>query len=150
MRKIIFRYIFKEIAISFFMILFVLTFVLLMGKILQIMDLMVNKGVSFFSIAKIITFLLLHLFLLYSSVTISCRKVILRLKVCFSKSPLKTRAPALKKKFSMPTLKAFSFTQIEYRPTAIIWRALSFPITASSASQTLFYRKELSLFLIRI
>jgi lipopolysaccharide export system permease protein len=58
MRKIIFRYIFKEIAISFFMILFVLTFVLLMGRILQIMDLMVNKGVSFFSIAKLITFLL--------------------------------------------------------------------------------------------
>ncbi|HDS05718.1 MAG TPA: LptF/LptG family permease, partial [Deltaproteobacteria bacterium] len=58
MRKIIFRYIFKEIAIAFFMILFVLTFVLLMGKILQVMDLMVNKGVSFFSIAKIIIFLL--------------------------------------------------------------------------------------------
>lgn len=58
MRKIIFRYILKEIAIAFFMILFVLTFVLLMGRILQVMDLMVNKGVSFFSIAKIIIFLL--------------------------------------------------------------------------------------------
>lgn len=58
MRKIIYRYIFREIAISFFMILFVLTFVLLMGNILQIMDLIVNKGVSFFSIAKLITFLL--------------------------------------------------------------------------------------------
>src|SRR4030065_1018782 len=58
MRKIIFRYIVKEIAISFFMILFVLTFVLLMGRILQMMDLMVNKGVSFFSIAKLITYLL--------------------------------------------------------------------------------------------
>ena len=58
MRKIIFRYIFKEITIAFFMILFVLTFVLLMGRILQIMDLMVNKGVSFYSIAKLITFLL--------------------------------------------------------------------------------------------
>ena len=58
MRKIIFRYILKEIAIAFFMILFVLTFVLLMGRILQVMDLIVNKGVSFFSIAKIIIFLL--------------------------------------------------------------------------------------------
>jgi lipopolysaccharide export system permease protein len=58
MRKIINRYIFKEIAFPFVIILFVLTFVLLMGKILQIMDLMVNKGISFFAIAKLIIFLL--------------------------------------------------------------------------------------------
>ena len=58
MRKIIDRYIFKEIAIPFIIILFVLTFVLLMGKILQIMDLVINKGVSVFSIAKIIVFLM--------------------------------------------------------------------------------------------
>lgn len=58
MRKIIFRYIFKEIAIVFFMILFVLTFVLLIGKILQVMDMIVNKGVSLTSIVKIIIFLL--------------------------------------------------------------------------------------------
>jgi lipopolysaccharide export system permease protein len=58
MNKIIDRYIFKEIASSFILILFVLTFVLLMGKMLQIMDLFVNKGVSFFSIIKIIIFLL--------------------------------------------------------------------------------------------
>jgi lipopolysaccharide export system permease protein len=58
MRKIIDRYIFKEIAIPFIIILFVLTFVLLMGKILQIMDLMVNKGISVFSIAKLIVLLL--------------------------------------------------------------------------------------------
>lgn len=58
MRKIIDRYIFKEIASPFIMILFVMTFVLLMGKILQIMDLFINKGVSIFSIAKIIFFLL--------------------------------------------------------------------------------------------
>lgn len=58
MRKIINRYIFKEIAFPFIIILFVLTFVLLMGKILQIMDLIINKGVSVFSIAKIIIFLL--------------------------------------------------------------------------------------------
>lgn len=58
MRKIIYRYIFKEIATSFIIILFVLTFVLLMGKILQIMDLIINKGVSVLSIAEIIICLL--------------------------------------------------------------------------------------------
>jgi lipopolysaccharide export system permease protein len=58
MRKIISRYIFKEIASLFFIILFTLTFVLLMGNILQIMDLMVNKGINFLSIAKLIIFLL--------------------------------------------------------------------------------------------
>jgi len=58
MRKIINRYIFKEIASSFIIILFILTFVLLMGKILQIMDLIINKGISAFIIAKLIFFLL--------------------------------------------------------------------------------------------
>ena len=58
MRKIINRYIFKEIASSFIIILFILTFVLLMGKILQIMDLVINKGINVFSIAKLIFFLL--------------------------------------------------------------------------------------------
>jgi lipopolysaccharide export system permease protein len=58
MLKIINRYIFKEIASSFIIILFILTFVLLMGKILQIMDLMINKGISVLSIAKLIFFLL--------------------------------------------------------------------------------------------
>jgi len=57
MFKIIDRYILKEIAYPFFLILFVLTFVLLMGKIIQLMDLMVNKGVSFIDISKL--FLLL-------------------------------------------------------------------------------------------
>jgi lipopolysaccharide export system permease protein len=58
MRKIINRYIFKEIASSFIIILFILTFVLFMGKILQIMDLIINKGISAFTIAKLIFFLL--------------------------------------------------------------------------------------------
>ena len=57
MFKIIDRYILREIAYPFFLILFVLTFVLLMGKIIQLMDLMVNKGVSFIDISKL--FLLL-------------------------------------------------------------------------------------------
>ncbi|HON59399.1 MAG TPA: LPS export ABC transporter permease LptF [Smithella sp.] len=58
MRKIINRYIFQEIAFPFLIILGILTFVLLMGKILQIMDLVINKGVSPFSIVKIIFFLM--------------------------------------------------------------------------------------------
>jgi lipopolysaccharide export system permease protein len=58
MHKIINRYIFKEITFPFVIILFVLTFVLLMGKILQIMDLMVNKGIGVLVIAKVIVFLL--------------------------------------------------------------------------------------------
>jgi lipopolysaccharide export system permease protein len=57
MPKIIYRYIMREISYPFFMILFVLTFVLIMGKILQLMDLMVNKGVSVIDILKL--FLLL-------------------------------------------------------------------------------------------
>jgi len=54
MNKIISRYIFREIAFPFLIILFVLTFVLLMGKILQIMDLMVNKGISVLDIGQLI------------------------------------------------------------------------------------------------
>ncbi|MEN6468610.1 MAG: LPS export ABC transporter permease LptF [Smithella sp.] len=54
MNKIINRYIFREIAFPFIMILFVLTFVLLMGKILQIMDLMVNKGIHVLDIGHLI------------------------------------------------------------------------------------------------
>lgn len=65
MRKIIDRYIFKEITSSFIIILFILTFVLLMGKILQIMDLVINKGISIFVIAKLI-FLLLPSLMLFT------------------------------------------------------------------------------------
>ncbi len=68
--KIIDRYIFKEIASSFLIILFVLTFVLLMGKMLQIMDLFVNKGVGFFSIVKIIIFLLPYFMLFTIPITL--------------------------------------------------------------------------------
>ena len=57
MFKIINRYILREISYPFLLIVFVLTFVLLMGKILQLMDLMVNKGVSFIDISNL--FLLL-------------------------------------------------------------------------------------------
>ena len=58
MRRLINRYIFKEIAVPFCMILFVLTFVLLMGKILQLMDLMINKGIRFRDIAQLMLFLM--------------------------------------------------------------------------------------------
>lgn len=58
MCKIINRYILKEISFPFFMTLFVFTFILLMGKILQLMDLMINKGVSFTDISKLVLFLM--------------------------------------------------------------------------------------------
>lgn len=58
MRKIIDRYILREIAGPSIIILFVITFVLLMGKILQLMDLMVNKGVSLFHIGLLVLSLL--------------------------------------------------------------------------------------------
>jgi lipopolysaccharide export system permease protein len=58
MKKIINRYIFREIAIPFIIILFVLTFVLLMGKILQIMDLMVNKGIRALDIGHLIVLIM--------------------------------------------------------------------------------------------
>jgi len=58
MNKIINRYIFREIALPFIIILFVLTFVLLMGKILQIMDLMVNKGIRVLDIGHLIVLIM--------------------------------------------------------------------------------------------
>lgn len=65
MYRLINRYILKEIALAFAMIVFVLTFVLLMGKILQLMDLMVNKGISLTTIAQI-TLYLMPSFLIFS------------------------------------------------------------------------------------
>ena len=65
MNTIIRRYIFKEIAVSFLLILFVLTFVLLLGKILQIMDLMINKGISALDILYLI-FLIMPQMLLFT------------------------------------------------------------------------------------
>lgn len=54
---IIDRYTLKEIVVPFFMILAIFTFVLLMGKILQVMDLMVNKGVAFLDISRLTLYL---------------------------------------------------------------------------------------------
>ncbi len=58
MHRIILRYIIREISQPFFLILFILTFVLLMGRILQLMDLMINKGISLFSVLKLILYLM--------------------------------------------------------------------------------------------
>ncbi|HOG06880.1 MAG TPA: LPS export ABC transporter permease LptF [Syntrophales bacterium] len=58
MKTLIPRYILREIAAPFVLILFILTFVLLMGKILQIMDMMVNKGIRVFDIAQLVFFLM--------------------------------------------------------------------------------------------
>ena len=58
MHRLINRYVLKEIAVPFCMILFVLTFVLLMGKILQVMDLMINKGIGIADIARLMLYLL--------------------------------------------------------------------------------------------
>ncbi len=58
MNTIINRYILKEISVPFFMILFIFTFVLLMGRILQLMDLMINKGVGLSYVAKLILYLM--------------------------------------------------------------------------------------------
>lgn len=58
MRRLLNRYILREIAVTFSMILLVLTFVLLMGRILQLMDLMINKGIAFTDIVRLMLFLL--------------------------------------------------------------------------------------------
>ncbi len=58
MNKILNSYILREISFPFFMSLIILTFVLLIGQILQIMDMMVNKGVSTLDIAQLVLFLM--------------------------------------------------------------------------------------------
>ena len=65
MRRILNLYILREISLPFVMVLFVLTFVLLMGRILQLMDLMVNKGIGFLDISKFIV-LLMPSFLMFT------------------------------------------------------------------------------------
>ena len=58
MFSILNRYIFREILYPFLMTLFVFTFVLIMGRILSLVDLMINKGVSFTDILKLILYLM--------------------------------------------------------------------------------------------
>ena len=58
MRRIIHRYIFKEILLVFFLILLILTFVLVMGKAVGLVDLVINKGVRFTNVGMLVLFLL--------------------------------------------------------------------------------------------
>ena len=58
MTKIIYRYILKEITHPFILALFVATFVLMMGRILQLMELVINKGVGLWDISKLIFFMM--------------------------------------------------------------------------------------------
>ncbi len=58
MTKIINRYILKEIGFPFLATLFIFTFVLLIGKILQIIEMVVNKGVGIIDIAQLILFIM--------------------------------------------------------------------------------------------
>ena len=58
MTKILYRYILREITYPFILALFVATFALMMGKILQLMELVINKGVGFWNILKLILFMM--------------------------------------------------------------------------------------------
>ena len=56
--KIIDRYILKELFYLFFLSIFIFTIVLMLNKVLQLTELVVNKGVSLATVAKLILFLL--------------------------------------------------------------------------------------------
>jgi lipopolysaccharide export system permease protein len=56
--KIIDRYLLRELIPPFFLGIIIFTFVLLMSQILRLMELIVNKGVPFFTVLKMIAFLL--------------------------------------------------------------------------------------------
>ncbi len=58
MTKILYRYILREITYPFILALFVATFALMMGKIIQLMELVINKGVGFWNISKLILFMM--------------------------------------------------------------------------------------------
>jgi lipopolysaccharide export system permease protein len=58
MTKILYRYILREITYPFILALFVATFALMMGKILQLTELVINKGVGFWNISKLILFMM--------------------------------------------------------------------------------------------
>ncbi len=58
MKKTLFAYIFKEIAVPFLLGMGVFTFVLLMGRLLRLADLVVAKGVPFSDILRLVVYLL--------------------------------------------------------------------------------------------
>jgi len=59
--KIINLYIFKETLSFFFLSLSIFTFVLLIGNILKLMEMIVSKGVGFFDIARLFLYILPYL-----------------------------------------------------------------------------------------
>ncbi len=59
--RILRNYILKEFTLPFFLSLSVLIFVMILGNIIKLIGLIINKGVSFFSIAKLFLFLIPYL-----------------------------------------------------------------------------------------
>lgn len=64
MFKIIHRYIFMELLAPFFSALAVFTFIFLLSRILQLTELMINKGVSFWDIAQLFIYATPYFFVL--------------------------------------------------------------------------------------
>ena len=58
MIKIINRYILKETFLPLILAISIFTFVLLSGNLLKLSDLILNKGISFFMVLNIFTFLI--------------------------------------------------------------------------------------------
>src|SRR4030042_1817280 len=63
MNKILFSYLLKEILPVFFTSLFVLTSILLLGKMAPMAELLLTRGLSFGSILQLVVFVLPHLLL---------------------------------------------------------------------------------------
>lgn len=59
--KILRTYLLKEFYLPFFSSLAVLSFVMLLGNLIQLIELIINKGVNFFSVLKLFLFLLPYL-----------------------------------------------------------------------------------------
>jgi lipopolysaccharide export system permease protein len=57
-RKIIFRYIFQEILSPFFLGICVFTFIFLMNRILKLTEMVINRGVGFSLVLKLLTYTL--------------------------------------------------------------------------------------------
>lgn len=63
MKRILFSYLLKEILPTFFTSLFVLTSILLLGKMAPLAELLIKRGISFWNILQIVVFVLPHLLL---------------------------------------------------------------------------------------
>lgn len=58
MRRIIYRYILKEISVTFFTGLLILTFVMFMQKLLRLIELVINKGINLAEVMKIFLYII--------------------------------------------------------------------------------------------